>query len=158
MQTDQTISNYTYEETVESGGNIKNILGKFLANWYWFVLTIILAYLLAFLYLRYQRPIYNAKAIVLIKDEKKGAGVSELSAFQDIGLMKGGSSLDNEIEIYKSRSLMMRVVHDLGLQTTYFTKGKIMSQELYKKSPVNAVLLSHDTLLNKLNPFKSKYK
>ena len=105
----------------ESGVDIKAIIGQFLHHWYWFVLAILLSLGGAYMYLRYQKPIYNIKSTVLIKDEKKGAGVSELSAFQDLGLMKGGSSIDNEIEIYKSRSLMMRVIKALNLQVSYLT-------------------------------------
>ena len=127
------------EENLDSGINIKELIGKFLHHWFWFVLGLMLSFIIAFVYLRYQIPIYQAKATVLIKDEKKGGALSELSAFSDLNIMSGSSSLDNEIEIFKSRNLMSRVVRDLNLQTSYLVKGNVIQKELYTNLPFKVI-------------------
>jgi uncharacterized protein involved in exopolysaccharide biosynthesis len=127
------------EENSETGFNIKVILGKLLHNWFWFVVGLMISFIISFMYLRYQIPIYQAKATVLIKDEKKGGALSELSAFSDLNIMTGSSSLDNEIEIFKSRNLMSRVVRDLNLQTSYFVQGKVIEKEVYTNLPFKVI-------------------
>ena len=127
------------EENLESGFNIKELIGKLLHHWFWFVLGLMLSFTVAFVYLRYQVPIYQAKATVLIKDEKKGGALSELSAFSDLNIMSGSSSLENEIEIFKSRNLMSRVVRDLNLQTSYFVQGSVIEKEVYAQLPFKVI-------------------
>ena len=56
------------EENSESGFNIKVIIGKLLHHWFWFIIGLMITLTISFMYLRYQIPIYQAKATVLIKD------------------------------------------------------------------------------------------
>ena len=53
--------------------------------------------------------------------------------------MSGSSSLDNEIEIFKSRNLMSRVVRDLNLQTCYYVQGKVIQKEVYTNLPFKVI-------------------
>ena len=59
-------------EEPEEEFNLKLVIGKYLRYWYWFVLSVALAVLGAFFYMRYATPIYSSSAVLLIKDEKKG--------------------------------------------------------------------------------------
>src|ERR1700740_1587152 len=97
--------NFSVEETQEN--SIKDLLIKYLYNWKWFLLSFVTCIALGFAYLRYQTPLYEVNATVLIKDDKNGNSVSdELSAFEDLGIFKNKKNIDNEIEILRSRSLM----------------------------------------------------
>src|SRR4051812_16117001 len=83
---------------------LKDLLTKYLLHWRWFLLSIIVCLLLGFVYLRYNAPVYEVNATILIKDDKKGGTIGdELSAFQDLGILKNSNNIDNEIEILKSR-------------------------------------------------------
>ena len=59
----------------------------------------------------------NVTSSVLIKeDEKKGANAaSGLAAIQDLGMLSMTSNFDNEVEILRSRTLIKKVVSDMGL-------------------------------------------
>src|SRR4051812_3641102 len=103
------------EESSDAENNILNIIQRYIAYWKWFLLSVILSVLLALLYIRYQAPLYQVDATILIKDDKKGGGLSELSAFEDLGLLKKTNNIDNEIEILKSRALMTLVAKELRL-------------------------------------------
>lgn len=59
--------------------------------------------------------------------------------------------MDNEIEIYKSRYLLTRVVNDLNLQISYFTQGKVIKKEVYNQSPIKLNLLASAPLKYSLN-------
>lgn len=124
-------------------------------NWVWFVLFAIVSLLLSFLYLRYATPIYKSTATILIKDEKNSS-LSELAAFQDLGLTGSlnQSGFANELLILKSKSLTERVVRELNLDVRYFTDGNIRSSEIYGDVPFRVTVLSPaDSLKYSAKPF-----
>lgn len=129
--------NFMTEEYQEEDIQLRAILEKYLIHWQWFVLGVLLCITAAYVYLRYTTPQYQASTTILVKDEKKGGMLSELSAFADLGLgssMK--SNLDNEIEILKSRTLVERTVKKLELNITMTVKGNVVDAEIYKDTPI----------------------
>ncbi len=129
-----------------SEGHIKDILQKYVHNWKWFLLSIAVCLVLGFVFLRYQTPIYEVNATILIKDDSKGGVSSELSAFEDLGILKNGNNINNEIEILRSRSLMSRVVKELKLNVSYFSYGRPIEHERYGNTPILLEYTAYDTL------------
>lgn len=105
-------------------------------HWKWFLLSLVVCLLLAFVYLRYTTKEYKVVSKVLIKDDKKGQGTADLSAFSDLGIITNTSNLDNEIEVLKSKSLMKEVKDSLNLGVSYYKEGRIKQMEIYNASPV----------------------
>ena len=138
--------------------NLREEFEKYLRYWPWFVVSVLLAVAIAFLYLRYTTPVYQTTATIIIKDEKKGGVMSELAAFEDMGLFNGmgSNSLENEMGILRSKRLMTEVVKKLRLNTRYFLEGNIRTTEAYAEKPVEVQLLQVDEeiLQNKGSSFK----
>ena len=71
-----------YEEQEEEPINLYAIIFKYLAYWPWFVASVITCMVLCFVYLRYQTPVYNVTASVLIKEQdqrtRSMAGANEI--------------------------------------------------------------------------------
>ena len=103
----QSSNNFTdIDETI----NLRAELKPYLNKWPWFVLSVLLAISIAFIYLRYTPQSYQTTARILIKDEGS-SDLSQLAMFQDLRMGKIGSiNLDNEIKILKSRPLTERTV------------------------------------------------
>lgn len=99
----------------------KAILFEYLMYWPWFVACLILCLIGAWGYLRYQTPVYNVNATVLIKQDDKGKGSanSPLATMQDLGMLSMASNFDNEMEILRSRTLIKKVVNTLGMNIRY---------------------------------------
>lgn len=99
----------------------KAILFEYLMYWPWFVVCLILCLIGAWGYLRYQTPVYNVNATVLIKQDEKGKGSasSPIATMQDMGMLTMASNFDNEMEILRSRTLIKKVVNTLGLNIRY---------------------------------------
>ena len=118
--------------------NIREELEKYLIHWKWFVIGMIVSLSVAFLYLRYSTPQYSASTSIMIKDNNKSGISSELAAFEDLGIIGGGSAnnTDNEIYILKSRKIIGNVVDSLDLTIAYFVEGRIKKSEVYKQSPL----------------------
>ena len=136
--------------------NIRAELEKYLIHWKWFFLSVLIALLGAFFYLRYSTPKYNASATILIKNDKKGGISDELAAFEDLGIVGGSSkNIDNEIEIIKSRKLITHVINKLNLNIKYITEGRVKDSEIYLNKPFSFIRLDSINEINKLNTFFS---
>lgn len=157
----KTSRNYTQENQFQDENdtiNIRTEIEKYLRHWKWFILGGGISLGLAFLYLSYSTPQYSATASILIKDNQKSGISAELAAFEDLGIIGGGSAnnTDNEIEILKSRKIIGNVVDSLGLGISYFLYGRLIESEVYKlSSPIkvnfikkDSTLIEKDTLFN----------
>ncbi|AQW94516.1 capsular biosynthesis protein [Elizabethkingia anophelis] len=127
---------YTNEET-----NINEIIKPYLLKWPWFIICAVLGLVVAFFALKFMTPVYKIQSTVLIKDAKtsSSSGGAEMSILQDLSGFGGmkTNSVDNEIEIFKSKKLMQDVVDHLNLQTDVFAKSGLRRIELYKEtSPI----------------------
>ena len=121
-------------------------LQKCLKRWRWFAASVLACLIIAFIYLRYTAPVYNVTAGVLIqqKDSKgslgglSGGALGMLSGFGGISF---SSSFDNELEIMQSRTLLKKVVSDLGLYIST-AQRRITGYDipLYKTSPIQVYL------------------
>lgn len=134
--------------------NIREELDKYLRYWPWFILTVILTLIVAFIYLRLSVPQYQTVASVIIKDEESKGGSlgAEAAGFTDLGLLGGMStnSIENEIGLLKSRRLMISTIQALKANVEYYDLEGLKEDELYLKSPFLVEVISIDeTLLNK---------
>lgn len=118
----------------------KAILFEYLMYWPWFVACLLVCIVGAWCYLRYQAPVYNVNATVLIKQDDKnkaGGANASLAAMQDLGMLSMANNFDNEVEIIQSRTLLKKVVNALNLNITYTEKRTFgYPVQLYKNTPV----------------------
>lgn len=119
MTTTQT--NKVLKNPQSEGINLYGILLKYWVYWPWFVASIAICLTSTYIYLRYQQPVYNIKAAVLIKeqDAPKNNNHSALSAIQDLGMISMTKNFDNELQILKSMTIVKKVVSDLELYITH---------------------------------------
>jgi len=130
-------NNTNSDESQNEDFNLRDNLERYLNNWQWFVLAAGLSVTIAFVYLRYTTPQYQASTTILVKDEKKGGMLSELSAFSDLGVGSGlKNNVDNEIEILRSRTLVERTIKKLGLNISMTVNGNVFSAEIYRDTPI----------------------
>jgi len=148
--------------------NLREVFEKYSYHWKWFLFGLILALGLAYAYLHYIQNKYEVTSTIFIEDKDSGGMPSELEAFSDLGILGGGKkkSIINETGVLKSRTLIKRVVKDLGIHITYFKEGSIVNKELYGEDipfKVNffikdSILQKMDTLFKILAQSKSKYE
>ena len=115
-------------------------------NWPWFLVSIIIFISGAYLYLRYQDPVYQVSAKMLIKDEvnnRRGSNQA-LANMQDLGIITNSTGLDNEIEILKSRILAYEVVKDLNLYVECRSVGRVIKPVAYKALPIDIDMSEED--------------
>ncbi|MCW5515574.1 GumC family protein [Muriicola sp. Z0-33] len=127
--------------------DLKEIITSYTKHWKWFVLSGILALVMAFIYMRYATPEYSAEAKIQILDEKSSdAG---LALFEELGVSGGKNQVEDEIQIINSRSNVIEVVKQLGLNTKIMAIGNIIDREIYNNPPIKLNFISPDSIMNK---------
>ena len=98
--------------------------------WPWFLASIIILLLSAFMYLRYTNTIYKSNATLQVKDAS-----SDPSSFltQSVGAMFSFNKvkLDNHIAQITSQPNLKNVVEALDLRTNVFLEGRVKSSLKY---------------------------
>ncbi|ROI07163.1 polysaccharide biosynthesis tyrosine autokinase [Kaistella haifensis] len=114
--------------------HINEIIRPYARKWPWFIIGAVIALALAYFYLKTTTPVYKVQSTVLIKDSKaSGSAVGEMGVLKDLSGLggMGTNSVDNEIEIFKSKKLMRNVVASKGLQTNIVSDEGLSERELY---------------------------
>lgn len=135
----EELTNEKLREADDKEIDIQELLFKYLIHWPWFVGAVIVCLISAYIYLYVATPVYNISATVLIKDDKKGGSSNNVAGLDELGLsglITSSQSIDNEIEVLRSKTLVKEVVNYLNLYVTYQDDDQIPSKELYKASPV----------------------
>jgi uncharacterized protein involved in exopolysaccharide biosynthesis len=86
---------------------------NYLPYWPWFLVSAFFFSVLAIAYMRYAKPLYQATASLIIKDEKKGNEDSKL--MESLNLVASKKIIENEVEVLKSRRVIDSVVKRLML-------------------------------------------
>lgn len=136
--TDSTAAYTPYSLMDSNSPNVRAILLRYLRHWPWFVLSLGLALGGAYLYLLYKQPIYRVQASVLLLDgtktDDRGGALREFQAATP------KKSVENEIEMLRSATLMGKVVERLHLEHRYFHQTKFGKREIYQESPVELIV------------------
>jgi capsular exopolysaccharide synthesis family protein len=111
--------------------NFKKELSYYLFFWPWFVMTIIMAMLGSYTYLRYTPSIYKSTAQVQII--KSDASSSFLTT-EVTSLFGTRVNVKNDISVITSNHILSKVVKQLNLQTTIKEIGRVKSSLIYENN------------------------
>lgn len=111
-------------------------------NWPWIVLIILISNLAAYLTLRWTKDTYKSDSEIKldIKSNASELGITTLVQDQNLNLLSG------EIEQIRSPLFLGQVVDSLDLWVSYFSVGKVLDDEMYRRSPFLVEFNSDETL------------
>lgn len=116
--------------------NLQEYISRYVRYWYLFPIFLFVSLISAFFYLQIKQPVYSTKTSILIKEEKSIGG-SQGDILSEMSSQFGGNkTVENEMEVFKSQTLMEQVIKELQLDVAYTTKEGLRTVNLYKKSPV----------------------
>ena len=116
--------------------NYQELLFRYIIHWPWFVASVLVCLIGAWVYLHFQTPVYQVSASIMIKDDKKGSGSTDLGNLGIGGVITSTQGIDNEIEVLRSKTILKEVVNNLELYITYYDEDEVPEKELYQTSPV----------------------
>lgn len=107
--------------------NVKRYLYKILVNWPLFIVSLVLAFSIAYLVNRYSEPLYRVDATIMISDDQKGYE----SLIPIIGKSLARKSIQNEISTLRSFSLTEKTLTELDFIITYNIIGRVKETKIY---------------------------
>ena len=113
------------DEEFEQPIDFLGIFIKYVSYWKWFIASVCVCVIIAIIYLEFTLPSYEITTSILVKDDQKGGGTSEMNAFKEMGLFTQKNNVDNELEKIKTASLVGQVVSELGINASYTQIGTL---------------------------------
>lgn len=103
----------------------------FRKNILWIIAIIIVCNTGAYLYLRWTKSIFQSESELKldIKQDPSEFGIKGISEDPGLNIISG------EIEQIRSRLFISRVVDSLDIWVSYHSKGNVLSDEMYRRSP-----------------------
>lgn len=124
--------------------DIRKFVYKLVGFLPWILLSVIICYSIAKLYLRYTPQLHRVAAYLLIKDNDEYS--SDYEVLKELGVMPGNKEVQNQIDILESYQLAESVVDSLNLQLKFYLEGRIATSTLYGKNmPVAVNAIKNDT-------------
>lgn len=137
----------------EDSLDIKQEIRRYLRYWRWFMLALFMAFISAFIYLRYTPRIFETYAKIKILDKSDGLELPT-SAFI---FKRSNINLENETEILTSYLIMNRVVRELSLNTSFYEEGTMQTTQ-FESLPFNfEQIVQPDSIIESIS-YKLKIK
>jgi len=133
---DNRFSTITLPVSQNQSTDFAKVFKKYVFHWPIFFLSFAIFIAIAFFYLKYAKPIYPINATLEFKDSKNADNRQDKDNISQLDQISTPIVFENEIEVLKSKKIMVQVVKDMNLWIGYSKKDGMVSTELYKSSPV----------------------
>lgn len=135
---DNTYATITLPVSEVKSGDFTKSFKKYVFHWPIFLLSLIICVVAAFFYLKYTALVYPINATIEFKNVKGpeyGSG-QDKSGLHELDQISTPIVFENEIEILKSKKVMLQVVKDMNLWIAYSKNEGMLSSDLYQNTPV----------------------
>ncbi|MCM1517934.1 MAG: polysaccharide biosynthesis tyrosine autokinase [Pseudoflavonifractor sp.] len=129
------------ETEMESDGNsfdLQGLIFEYLAQWKWFVLSIVICLGVAYYYVSTIVPTYSVGASIYLSQDK--ATQSSAAILGNSAIFSNANIDQTEIAILKSRNNLVKIVDSLGLSYSYSVVKPLRDMPVYGTNPVVATL------------------
>jgi tyrosine-protein kinase Etk/Wzc len=133
-------------QTLENQIDLKRIFHLLVSRWYYFLITLIIALVCAFLYNTYTIPTYRVTTRLLINEGKKGEIMGNNQYFQGFNIGTDIQNFDNQILVLSSKTLIGRTLDELSFYTEYYTRKLYNRVSLYPNPPIKIIPEIADSL------------
>jgi capsular exopolysaccharide synthesis family protein len=130
--------------------DFKRLFHQIVKNWYFFVVSVFLGLIAAYLVIQYSSPKYQVSANILVQDEQNPV---QRELLEMSNLTSGSGKVDNELGILKSRSLMKHTIERMDYDVFYYKNTRFGYREIYRDAPfeIDLVKLNHYVVNTKCN-------
>lgn len=111
--------------------NVEKLGATVRKNVPWIVLIFLVANLTAYLTIRYTKDLFESESELKldIKRDATDLGIKTVMEDQNLNIVSG------EIEQIKSKLFFNRLIDSMDLKISYFSVGKVLKNEVYRRSP-----------------------
>lgn len=127
--------------------NLKEVVGKYLNYWPWFLVTFVLCTVMAFAYLKIAPIIYKTEAKIKLLDEAmKPSVVKDVISIANANPNNRLLDIQNQIEVLKSYRLLYNVVDELNLDIEYYNGSSLIYTQIWEPPFIVKKNVSEDRL------------
>jgi capsular exopolysaccharide synthesis family protein len=112
-----------------------------LSRWYWVASSVIIALVIAYIYLWYTPPNYATSAS--LKFEEKRSEISELLNVRNY--YDRTNKLQSEQFVIRSRDVVANAAASLHYDVSYYLKGRIRISDIYPQRPLDISIIEKDS-------------
>jgi tyrosine-protein kinase Etk/Wzc len=135
--------------------DFKKFYFRMLGKWYWFVSSIFIGLLVAFLYNRYMPPEYSIQSSLIVNQYE--SGIKRLNLSQNIGNERNIDVLSQDhAGRLTSYILSLNTLESLEWNISWFRKTLLYGKDLYNNEPFRVILLPNKTNLTEVPVFITK--
>ncbi len=126
---------FSNTNVLNEGIDTDKLRASFRNNIWWVALIFFTCNLASYLTTRWTKDIYESESELKldIKRDASDLGINKLVQDPNVNIIAG------EIEQIKSRFFFSRIIDSLSLRVSYFSEGKILFDEMYKRAPFEVV-------------------
>ena len=136
--------------------DLKKIFSLIFSKWYYFLITLSIALICAFLYNTLSIPTYRISGTILINEKKERNILGKNQVLEGFSLGEVIQNLDNQIMILSSKTLIKRTLDELPFDIEIYKHGLVNKMSLYPDYPVKIFPVNVDSLPRDIK-FKLKY-
>ena len=126
--------------------DFRQFFAKIINNWFFFLLSLILTFAVAFAYTRYSHELYLVETSILIKEDNTVANASDL--LYENAMKTQHMSLENKELVLTSYPLVYETLKELNFEIEYYISGNIKVSETYH-APIKLVCNDVASLVGK---------
>lgn len=131
------LNNKLEDDTID----LKKIIFRFIHNWYWFLISIVVFFGMAFMYNMYKAPLYKIYSTLLVEEGNvnsvfgTGRGSDAGGLFQGLGVINSMRNINNQMEVLHSTPIIAKTLSELNFEVSYYLTGPLSATEIYDKVP-----------------------
>lgn len=136
--------------------DIKALFQNYLRHWWWFVISLAVCGVCAYVWVKTHNPEYVVRANVIVSDEDETGSFTAMSGLSD--LFGSTANVEDEVFVISSHSVLRDVARDLGVYKTHYVKTGMLTKRLfYPNFPVDVMASPQvlDTLMTTID-FETK--
>jgi len=125
--------------------NYWKILHIFLSRWYWVAGCVLIGFIMAWLYLRTNTPIYITSASLKLDSDQQ----QQLSTFPNSPINYRGFNsniIQTEGIIMRSEDVILNAVKHIDYKISYYLEGRVRTTELYPAVPFQIDIIKQDSV------------
>ncbi len=126
------MSQLLHSVRIQDENEVRKVIDQVTGNYYIFIIGVLLATLLAFLYNYFTPPVYKISSAILIKENQQQQNMGD---FLNNSLFGTNKNLENELLVLKSSPVILQTIKNLDLPVNYYQRKGLITRELYKNAP-----------------------
>ena len=111
------------------------------SRWYWVASTIIIALVIAYIYLWYTAETFSTTAS--LKFDEKRSEISELLNVKNI--YDRTNKMQSEQFVIRSREVLLNAVDRLDFKVSFYLKGRVRTTDIYPQKPLDISIIEQDS-------------